>query len=215
MVAVCFVVAPQVVSAQIVSNLAQSTVDNWIAGNVFGTEGGLATAFTTGSNAGGYSLTSATIVAHENQSGSPANIQVTVNSDSSGNPGASLGALTGANPSTIGNHTYTNDGILLAANTTYLLTLLAPGSPGGGANFYSIATTNSDTETTSDVWSIADSGLSTFNGGTSWNVSGSTSLKFSLTATPVPEPHEYALMVGLGLVGFVFLRRRMLANQVA
>ena len=35
---------------------------------------------------------------------------------------------------------------------------------------------------------------------------------FSVAPTPVPEPEEYAALIGAGLAGFAFLRRRQLAK---
>ncbi len=203
------------VSAQIVSNLAESADSFTHAGNVFSgfnIDFGNASTFTTGSNSGGYTLTSATISFNDTE-GSPANIQVTVNSDSGGDPGASLGTLAGANPTTAANYTFTNAGISLSANTTYFLTLLASGSPTGSSNRYNAVTTFSDNETTSDGWSIGDGGRSTSDGGANWGVG--LTMKFSVTATPVPEPHEYAMFVGLGLVGFVVARRHMVSKALA
>ncbi len=38
---------------------------------------------------------------------------------------------------------------------------------------------------------------------------------FTLTVTAVPEPHEYGILVGLGLLGFVVVRNRVQRTQTA
>ncbi len=200
-------IAPTLLSAQIVSNLAESTDGTRLVGNPFGSQDRrTATTFTTGSNAGGYTLTSATIAFGVATLGTPQNIVVSITEDNSGEPGTVVGTLAGSNPTTAGNYDYTNDGLALAANTTYFLELSAPGSASG--NRYHPAGATSNSETSSDGWTIGDGFLETTTGGTPWAGPFDGSLQFSLTATPVPEPHEYAMLVGLALVGFVAVRRR-------
>ncbi|MEW6156153.1 MAG: choice-of-anchor R domain-containing protein [Verrucomicrobiota bacterium] len=64
-------------------------------------------------------------------------------------------------------------------------------------------------------WAMEDP-VQSFNGGASWQLVGAEGAFFAsgqIDVSPVPEPHEYALVFGLGLVGFAFWRRRQ--NQPA
>ena len=204
-------VTPIIASAQLVSNLGEATGGFPSVGNSSNLDTWQATPFTTGANASGYTLTSAT-ASWFGLVGSPANVVIGIYSDSSAEPGTLLETLSGANPSGIEELTYTSGGLALTAGTTYHIVANATGSPLNG--LYRFASTVSNNETSSDAWTIGDSGLNSTDGGTSWS-SGSSSLKFSIQATPVPEPHEYAMVVGLSLVGLVVVRRRYPSSQVA
>ncbi len=57
--------------------------------------------------------------------------------------------------------------------------------------------------------------INTFNVGTYTSTSNGTSADFTMTFTAVPEPHEYALVSGIGLVGFAMWRRRSRVVQAA
>ena len=135
----------------LVSNLEQST----------GGHGDLldfdqAQAFTTGSNSAGYTLTSIEIAMF--WSATPdASFTVSIHSDNSGAPGASLGMLT--HPSSLVNNAvnaFTHDGIDLDATTTYFVVVDATGASGG-----SIRNAGSAAEdlTSAAGWSIGDSSL--------------------------------------------------------
>lgn len=58
----------------------------------------------------------------------------------------------------------------------------------------------------------ANFGIDTYIGGTA---SASRNVILDAPTTPVPEPHEYAMIAGLGLVGFAAYRRRKLAADSA
>ena len=208
--AVSLASVPIVLSAQIVSNLDEVTAG---AHSILNTQW-LANQFTTGSNAGGYTLASATggfIAAN----GTPTNFQAQIFSDNSNSPENSLENLSGANPTTAGNHTFNSAGLNLSANTSYWLIFSATDS---SPNRFRWEVTNSSAETSSDGWTIRDGLTLSGNQGTSWEVdivSGSDIPQFSIQATPVPEPHEYAMFVGLGLVGFVAARRHLVSKALA
>ena len=99
----------------LVSNLGQSHYSN---GDL--RQNDQAQAFTTGSSSGGYVLTSL-VVGTLNLSGSAAGVTVSIHSDSSGAPSASLGTLT--NPASldanIDRYTFTSNGIPLEPSTKY------------------------------------------------------------------------------------------------
>ena len=198
---------PFSLSAQIVSNLGQ-TDDTvlFIRQNLW-----RGTQITTGSNAGGYTLVSMT-GAFNAQIGTPSGFQTSVYSDDSTSPGTLLETLSGSDPTTAGNHTYTSTGLSLDANTSYWLVF----TEASGDGFFNFDATTSDAETSSDGWSIGD--FSGFSGdqGANWNANADTKVMlFSVQATPVPEPHEYAMFVGLGLLGFVAVRRRFPSVSLA
>ena len=206
--AISLALLPTFVSAQIVSNLGEvlSTIFN--VSNTFV----ISNAFTTGSNVGGYTLDSATVNLF-NISGSPGDLVVGIHSASGSDPGGLLEDLAGADPGAGGNHTFTSTGLTLDADTTYFIQLSSPSSVPGNSYLWSF--TSSDNETSSDGWAIADVGrISNDSGGTWSNAGGSSSGRFSIQATPVPEPHEYAMFVGLGLVVFVGARRRLVSKAL-
>ena len=89
----------------------------------------LAQAFTTGGIADGYKLTSVDIPIRRN-SGTVPTYTVTIRSNSSGSPGTLLGTLTNPSPLGHGTNRFTapGDGIDLAANTTYFMTIDVSGT---------------------------------------------------------------------------------------
>ena len=198
------------VSAQLVSNLGEAE-----GAFVFPlTQGQHASnAFTTGSNIGGYTLDSVTIAIRA-VNGSPNDLVVAIHTASGSNAGAVLEDLAGVDPSAAGNHTFTSAGITLDPNTTYHIRLGSPTS--NSSNSYNWSTTGSDAQTSSDGWVIADASRETATGLGAWSAfSGGESYRFSIQATPVPEPHEYAMFVSLGLIGFVAARRHMVSKALA
>ncbi len=105
-----------------VSNLGQADGFNQALGNDY------AVAFTTGSNAAGYSLTSVGVefgIIHSSFSSS--DLTATIHTESSGSPGSSLGTLTKPASFPVSSSdqtlTFTSTGIDLSANTTYFLVL--------------------------------------------------------------------------------------------
>ncbi|MDE0320713.1 MAG: hypothetical protein OXI97_12630 [Acidimicrobiaceae bacterium] len=119
-----------------------------------------AQAFTTGSNSAGYSLRSAEISFFPavDRIGS-SDLAVSVHADSSGQPGASLGTLTGppVEPSNgVSTVAFTSDGIDLNANTTYFLMIDMAASYSTSG----LVSTDSDGEDAGALpgWSIANGG---------------------------------------------------------
>jgi hypothetical protein len=202
---------PGGLSAQLVSNLSQTLAGSAIIGNAGeGSTYAGANSFTTGSNSGGYTLTSATITMG-NATGSPTNFQLAVFSDSSGVPGSSLETLSGSStPTTAGDQTYTSSSLALSASTTYFLVASATGL--ASDNNFAWSTTASDSETSSDGWTIGDIRKRNLNE-TSFVDHTTSSTVFSIQATAVPEPYQYAVVTCLGLFGVVAFRRLRIGQQ--
>ena len=135
----------------LVSNLEQS---NGRHGDLLNFD--QAQAFTTGSNSAGYTLTSIEIEMFWNATPA-ASFTVSIHSDNSGAPGASLGTLTHPSP-LVDNavNAFTHTGIDLDATTTYFVVVDATGASGG-----SIRNAGSTAEdlTSAAGWSIGDSSL--------------------------------------------------------
>ena len=130
-------------------------------GNYFETQQG-AQAFTTGSNTGGYTLSSIDI-RFGNKIGSPTNLVVTLHAASGSNPDTTsdgtLATLDGNRSPSSGVHTYTcSEGCDLTAGGTYFVLMKAPNSP--GTSYYQVEMTQAaETKQPSDNgWSIADKG---------------------------------------------------------
>ena len=145
-----------------------------------------AQAFTTGANAGGYTLTGVDFSFPQINDGALAGkLTAEIRSDSSGAPGAVVATLTKPGTISAGTNSFTHSGVALAANTTYwavldvTLVLLA------GAN--TIRNTASDAEDAggADGWTIADDGhYRTWNTSGAWT-SFSQSRKMTIHGTAV------------------------------
>ena len=114
-----------------------------------------AQAFTTGTDTAGYTLTGVDI--HLFIAGSQrAGLTVTINNDSSGSPGTSLGTLTNpaTTPATTGVYSWTTTGIDLAASTTYFVVIDSTQNSNDG-----VRQTDSDDEDSGNAagWSVGDS----------------------------------------------------------
>ena len=187
-----------------------------------------AAAFTTGSAANGYYLTTVT-ARFANQSdtyGQLGDVVVTLHAEDSGggniNSGANssnnstfpaddvLATLSGSNPDTAGNYTYTctSGGCALSANTTYYVQFAAASGNYTQA-FYNLKTTAADADTLvppGSGWSLAND-MRTFDG-TSWSTpgTGETGLfqiaaltKPALTAASLTPTGATLSLVGYGV----------------
>ena len=197
-------------AATIVSNLSETPGTGMRAGTLSGNDRQASTGFTTGSNASGYSLESVTFNISD-ITGSPSNFVLAIYSDSSGDPGTSSEVLSGTTPSSTGEHTFTASSFNLSANTTYHVVMTATGSPDN--NFFRWGQNASNSETSSDGWTIADDGLTSSNGGTSWSGNDGISGLFSIQATAVPEPQAYAAVVSACLIALAVNRRKRNASS--
>ena len=145
-----------------------------------------AQAFTTGANAGGYTLTGVDFSFPQINDGALAGkLTAEIRSDSSGAPGAVVATLTKPGTIAAGTNSFTHSGVALASNTTYWAVLdvtlvLLP-----GAN--TIQNTASDAEDAggADGWTIADDGhYRTWNTSGAWT-SFSQSRKMTIHGTAV------------------------------
>ncbi len=127
-----------------------------------------AQAFTTGANAGGYTLTGVDFSFPQINDGNLAGkLTAEIRSDSSGAPGAVVATLTKPGTIAAGTNSFTHSGVALAANTTYWAVLDVTLVLSPGAN--TIQNTASDAEDAggADGWTIADGGHYR-----TWNTSG-------------------------------------------
>ena len=168
-----------------VSNLSGSLYLKYKVGNYLQVVQQGAQAFTTGSNTGGYTLSSIEIRI-DGKVGSPTNLVVTLHSASGSNPdtATTLATLSGnSSPSSANVYPYTcsGSGCALAKDTTYFVLMKAVGSP--DASYYEVdLTPAAETKQPSDNgWSIADKGRDGFIG--NW-YDMQAAVKMKVTAVP-------------------------------
>ena len=158
-----------------------------------------AQAFTTGANAGGYTLTGVDFSFPQiNDGGLAGKLAAEIRSDSSGAPGAVVATLTKPGTIAAGTNSFTHSGVALAANTTYWAVLdvtlvLLP-----GAN--TIRNTASDAEDAggADGWTIADDGhYRTWNTSGAWT-SFSQSRKMTIHGTAVETVETETFVANTG-----------------
>ena len=113
LVAICCALFPTIGFGQIVSNLGQSSGIAATIGNT-GFDLAHATAFTTGNNSSGYTLTEVEI-SIDDFTGSPTPLEMTIRNDSGTFPGTTVGTLTGS--AVRGATSYTHTGLLAALAT--------------------------------------------------------------------------------------------------
>ena len=158
-----------------------------------------AQAFTTGANAGGYTLTGVDFSFPQINDGAlTGKLTVEIRSDSSGAPGAVVATLTKPGTIAAGTNSFTHSGVALAANTTYWAVLdvtlvLLP-----GAN--TIQNTASDAEDAggADGFTIADDGhYRTWNTSGAWT-SFSQSRKITIHGTAVETVETETFVANTG-----------------
>jgi hypothetical protein len=115
--------------------------------------------------------------------------------DASGVPsGAALETFASQGITTSGEYTFISTGLLLDPNTTYWLAF--QGQDPGQTTW---AATNSITQ--SGIWMIGDVMLRSSDSGSTWTQTDTFVGKFSIAATPVPEPSPLVLtLAGLACV---------------
>ena len=145
--------------------------------------------FTTGGNGAGYTLTAAAFRLQHAAAAVPT-YTVSVHSDSSSSPGASLGTLT--KPASLPTSKFNNalftaagDGIDLAADTTYWL--VWDYSAGSSAASFLFAGSGEDPGRAAG-WMIGNTYRAKSVGGTSWGSPQSTTMKIAIYGHIIPQP---------------------------
>jgi hypothetical protein len=170
-----------------------------------------ASSFTTDSTAASYTLDSVSLIfaSANNTSG---NFFVGLYSNNSGAPGSSLETLSGTSNPGSGTHSFTSVGTTLNANTTYWIV----GGVTSGLGDYRWFWTSSDSQSSTGgaTWVIGnDDAQYSSNSGSTWAPDGGV-MKFSVTATAIPEPGTYAALFGLAALAVAKWRRRTSAPAV-
>ena len=190
----------------VVSNLGEADQDNVPIDNSLW----FASLFRILSDEPEYRLDSG-IAPFEKSFGTVSNFSLSIYSDS-GTPGEELEVLSGGVPSTAGNHEFTSSGLLLNAGSYYWMVFKSFDTAG---TLQGLVTPNKVASSDGN-WILFDESWGSFDQGASWGGAqdigasyASSSLVYSIQATPVPEPHEYAVFAGVGLIAFGVIRRRM------
>ncbi|MCS1417396.1 MAG: hypothetical protein M2R46_05150 [Verrucomicrobia subdivision 3 bacterium] len=206
-----------------VSNLGQRSAGTGAVGMVDPST----TSFTVGpppEGFTGWTLDKITMAARSTR-GNPSGFEARILNDDSGSPGlldSPLATLTGPDPRGIQDYDFVPPAgttISLEPETTYWLAYTSAGLPSND-NHYTSRWTNSVSEDAGTLsgWSIGDDYWWNDLSNGRWQThrfGGNTRipLQFSVFATPVPEPSEYALFFALGLGAFALWHRRRQAGQ--
>jgi len=125
---------------------------------------------------------------------------VSIHSDASGVPGTAIQTSAAVNVGNKGLYTFSLSGVNLTGGDVYYIVL------NNGASWYYAGSGTTFTTATGQKGSgYVDQGHY-MHDGLGWISMGTGD--FSLSITVVPEPHEYAMMAGAGMVGFAVWRRR-------
>jgi len=143
-------------------------------------------------------------ILNTSSSGSGGNVFLSVYSDNSGTPGASLATLySGSDPGNVA--TFSGLHALLAPSTNYWLVL---GGNSGAPSTLGWGVTFSQTGLGSGFQNIAKN---TTNQGASWSAATGTPFQMQLTASPAPEPNSALLgLIAGGCLVFVLRRQNSL-----
>ena len=150
--------------AALVNNLSQGGA---VTGLDINTNDG-AQPFTTGSHAGGYTLTSVVAAMTPDSGATAPTYSVKICNDSVGAPGATCTTLT--NPTSLANgpNWFTSaSGVQLTASTTYWMVLDSASGGSGALRFRRTSSNAEDSDGLSD-WSLGNSGLSRARATTNW-----------------------------------------------
>jgi hypothetical protein len=145
-------------------------------------------------------LGSVTLGLYNLNGGNPTPTTVSIYSDASGVPGTAIQTSAAVNVGDKGLYTFSLSGVNLNGGDVYYIVLNNGASwylAGSGLSF--TAATDHNASGYVDVGSYS-------NSGPGWTMAGAGTLSLSITV--VPEPHEYAMMAGAGMVGFAVWRRR-------
>lgn len=126
---------------------------------------------------------------------------VSIHSDASGFPGTAIQTSAAVNVGNKGLYTFSLSGVNLTGGDVYYIVL-----NNGASWYYAGSGTTFTTATGQNGSGYVDQG-SYSDSGAGWSIDGGAGY-LSLSITVVPEPHEYAMMAGAGMVGFAVWRRR-------
>jgi hypothetical protein len=188
--------ATQITKAQgttYLSNLGQTSIGSDTVGN----DSWLATDFFTGNNASGYLLNSVQL-GMTDATGSPSGFAVMIYSASFGagiSPGSSLGSLSGSsNPSTAGIYTYsTVSSITLLPNRDYFIVITAETTVVNG--IYEWGYVGANSYNGNSGWTSRGGSFFISSNGLNWHSGTSVGPEYAITATAIPEPAAWSLML--------------------
>ena len=176
-----------------VGNLGETThatYSNEVGYKFSGSNRKWANAFTTGSEAAGYTLDEVTFEFGAT-TGSPTQVHAKIYADASGLPGTLVKNLGSKSAIAVGNQTWscTGSNCTLAADTTYHVALEADASGTAAGHYYDWKVTSASNQTNAPAgagWTIADYGAYKINQG-SWIAYGDEPGKFRVAATANPS----------------------------
>jgi hypothetical protein len=206
-IALCLVPLRELSADTLVSNLGSPENATPIVGDNDG-DWRRAAGFTTGSNPAGYGLNSVTMGFTSAVNEPAATFRLDLFSEAGGVPDSAIVQLSGSNSPISGLFTYTGSTIL-GPNTEYFLVSSAP-QPLSSFQVFRHSSTSDDGETSPDGWTIGDSNFWCYTYlevGPWTEASDGQQFRFSVDATPVPEPATLVLL-GMGAIGCVMLGRR-------
>ncbi len=199
-------------AAQAVTNFGEGFINSnsFPLGAAYETRAHLAS-FTTGSTAASFDFTGID-VAFWNSTGSPSGLTVELYGPGLDTNNINAGAdflsgltLSAGNPFVAGTASFSGSATLLASTTYYLFFETA--ATFGTSNYFSANTALTTNQSGLAGWTIGDSTLVYFNGGTS-PISSGGPYGLAINASAVPEPSSFAMLAGLGALGLVVSRRR-------
>ena len=191
--------------SSLVSNTAQFS-DSFVVWRQIGKSRHQAQAFTTGSSANGYKLTSVNVrISHPTTQATVAEPDYTVTvheAATNGNPGTSLGTLTNPPQLVAGINVFTTSGtgIDLAADTTYMVVIVPTVTDERRRTFSRQTTLNAEDAGAAAGWSIADVGRGRLEG-SAWANIGNASFMIAVRGYIKPAPPGVPGTVNAGATG--------------